>query len=80
MASGRKKKQKEPQETIIKISGMTEQQERLLVYAAVIIAILLLFAVEPGFFLGVDGVAYPFVVYDRAECDYRVFHHVLWKL
>lgn len=31
---------------------LTERQERLLVYAIVIIIVLILFAVEPGFFLG----------------------------
>jgi hypothetical protein len=54
MATERKKKQKEKEHPIeMKISGLTEEQERLLIYAAVIVVILLLFALEPGFFLGV---------------------------
>jgi hypothetical protein len=52
MASKRKKKgqEKTAEETAFK--GLTDEQERFLVYAAVIIVVLLLFAVEPGFFLG----------------------------
>ena len=52
MAVRNKKKSREETMEGIRLDRLTERQERLLVYAAVVIIVLILFALEPGFFLG----------------------------
>jgi flagellar biosynthesis component FlhA len=52
MASDSKKGSKEKDAGEGLFDRLSERQERFLVYAIVIIVVLLLFAVEPGFFLG----------------------------
>lgn len=52
MAANNKKRRREKESKEIGLSKLTERQERFLVYTAVILVILILFALEPGFFLG----------------------------